>query len=138
MILRRLIKMLVPVIKIKQKCGDKEYTHIVGTNSHDELIIENNAIHYLNLQGVVGTQYPEESGMYFEGIEPEKGSLSPYVTVEMVTVEEFIKIAEENMKEQTEASIKMHKAFRHYLSERGKCQEKLDRDTIIDTSGRLF
>ena len=116
--------MLVPIIKIKEKFGNKEYTHIVGTNSHDELIIEGNAIHYINLQGMVGTQYPEESGMYFEGIEPDEDSLIPWICVEMVTVEELIKIAEKNMKKQTEASIKMHKAFKEYLEEKGKCQKR--------------
>ena len=134
--------MLVPIIKIKEKFGNKEYTHIVGTNSHDELIIEGNAIHYINLQGMVGTQYPEESGMYFEGIEPDEDSLIPWICVEMVTVEELIKIAEKNMKKQTEASIKMHKAFKEYLEEKVKCQKKMEKDkeenNVVDTSGRLF
>lgn len=85
--------MLVPVIKIKKKMKDGEYVHIVGTNSHDCLYIENNAVHYLNIQGMVGTEYPEESGMYFDGIEPDEYDLQPYMTVEMVAVEEFIKIA---------------------------------------------
>ena len=134
--------MLVPVIRIKEKYGDKEYTHIVGTNSHDELIIEDNAIHYLNLQGMVGTQFPDESGMYFEGIGDEDNPCCPYVIVEMVTVEEFIKIAEENMKEQTEESIRMHEAFKCYLEEENKCKKMREKDEkengISDTVGRLF
>lgn len=42
------------------------------------------------------------------------------------------------MKEQTEASIKMHKALREYLAERKKCQKRLDEDDMTDTSGMLF
>ena len=132
--------MLVPVIRIKEKYGNEEYSHIVGTNSHDELIIENNAIHYLNIQGMTGTQYPDESGMYFEG--KEATEYCPFMTVEMVTVEEFIKIAEKNMKEQTEESIKMHEALKDYLEEKKKCREMREKDEkengISDTVGRLF
>ncbi len=132
--------MLVPIIKIKEKHGNKEYIHMVGTNSHDKLIIENNAIHYLNIQGMVGTQYPDESGMYFDGKEADE--YYPFMTVEMVTVEEFIKIAKENMKKQTEDSIKMHKALKHYLDEKKKCREMREKDEkengISDTVGRLF
>lgn len=128
--------MLFPLIKIKEKMGDKEYTHIVGTNSHDELIIENNAIHYLNLQCMAGTQYPEESGMYFVGKEP--GEFEVDTTVEMVTIEELIAIAEQNMKNQTEASLKLHESVKKYLAAKADCEEKRAGDDIRDTSGMLF
>lgn len=40
--------MLFPIIKVK----DGEHIHIVGTNSHDELYVDEitGGIHYLNLQ----------------------------------------------------------------------------------------
>ncbi|XBX07595.1 hypothetical protein QMP26_05370 [Enterocloster clostridioformis] len=126
--------MLVPLIKIKE--GDK--VHIVGTNSHDELIIQNNAIHYLNLQGMVGTQYPDESGMYFVPKETtDEYDLCPWATVEMVTLEELVAIAIQNMKDQTKASLKLHEIFRNYLVEKEICAAKRD-DDISDTSGMLF
>lgn len=124
--------MLFPVIKIKE--GDR--VHIVGTNSHDELIIQNNAIHYLNLQSMVGTRYPEESGMYFVEKKPEEFEVYP--TVEMVTIEELIELATQNMKEQTEASLKLHESFEKYLKEKGICAAKRAADDIRDTSGMLF
>ncbi len=93
--------MLFPVIKIKEKGRHGERIHIVGANSHDFLFIEGNAIHYLNLQGMVGAQYPDESGMYFDGVNPDEDSFLPYVTVEMVTIEELIGIAEKTMIDQT-------------------------------------
>lgn len=118
--------------------GDKEYTHIVGTNSHDELIIQNNAIHYLNTQCMAGTQYPEESGMYFAEKEADEYDLCPYSTVEMVTIEELISIAEQNMIDQTEASLRLHESVKKYLAEKAKCEEKRTGDNIRDTSGMLF
>lgn len=124
--------MLFPVIKIKE--GNR--VHIVGTNSHDELIIENNAIHYLNIQSMVGTRYPDESGMYFLAKEPEE--FEAYPTVEMVTIEELIKLATQNMKEQTDSSLKLHKSFEKYLKEKGICAAKRADDDITDTSGMLF
>lgn len=124
--------MLFPVIKIKE--GNR--VHIVGTNSHDELIIQNNAIHYLNIQSMVGTRYPDESGMYFLAKEPEE--FEAYPTVEMVTIEELIKLATQNMKEQTDASLKLHKSFEKYLKEKGICAAKRADDDITDTSGMLF
>lgn len=45
--------MKVPVIKVNGR--------IVGTNSHDCLYIKNNAIHYMNIQCMCGSEnYPEE------------------------------------------------------------------------------
>lgn len=130
--------MLFPVIKIKEKRGDKEITHIVGTNSHDSLFIEGNAIHYSNLQGMVGTRYPDESGMYFSGREPDEYSFSPYAEVEMVTMEELIEIAEQNMVKQTDASIRMHNALKQYYATKSDCDDKRSKDDISDTSGMLF
>lgn len=130
--------MLFPLIKIKEKLGGKEYTHIVGTNSHDELIIQNNAIHYLNTQCMAGTQYPEESGMYFVEKETDEYDLCPYATVEMVKIEELISIAEQNMKDQTEASLRLHESFKKYLEAKAKCDEKRKNDDIRDTSGMTF
>ena len=83
--------MLFPIIKIKTEYGEQ----IVGTNSHDCLYIENNAIHYLDAQCMTGTQYPTESGMYFVG-EDKEYSISCRPEIEFVTLEEIIKIAKEN------------------------------------------
>lgn len=130
--------MLFPIIKIKEKTGDKEFVHIVGTNSHDNLIIKGNSIHYLKSQGMVGTQYPSESGMYFVGQDPDEYSFLPYATVEMVTIEKLIEIAEKNMVKQTESSLRLHDSFRKYLALEEECKEKRNKDDVFDTSGMLF
>ena len=75
--------MLFPVIKIREKTGDEETVHIVGTNSHDRLYIENNAIHYLDIQCMSGTQHPNESGMRLQGVETEY-SITGYPEIENV------------------------------------------------------
>ena len=79
---------LIPIIKVKDKYDETE--HIVGTDTHDELIIENNAIHYRNVQCMEGTQY---NGAYqFVGVEGNE--YDPDVTVQFVTLEEFVTLYE--------------------------------------------
>lgn len=134
--------MIFPIIKIKEKRGDKEYVHIVGTNSHDCLYIENNAIHYLNIQGMVGTRFPDESGMYFDGVENDY-SYSGRPEIEFVTIEELVEIAINNIREQTESTIKVYDELAKYLEKRKDCEQKLDdckkRTGIFgDTSGNLY
>lgn len=128
--------MKFPIIRIKE--GDKE--HIVGTNSHDCLYIDNNTIHYLDVQSSVGTQYPEESGMYFKG---EEDKFTAHPEVEFLSLEKIIELATKNMKEQTEETISFYQAVKKYEDEKAKCQKKLDdckKETGVtwDSSGKLF
>lgn len=131
--------MLFPLIKIRETYPDgRTREHIVGTNSHDQLEIENGAIYYTNIQGMVGTMFPEESGMEFV---PDKDAseLCGYEVVEMVTLEELIEIATKNAIDQTEKSIKAHELYRKHLKTIKECEEKRrEDDDIVDTSGRLF
>lgn len=134
--------MLFPIIKIRENCGETNIEHIVGTNSHDCLYIENNAIHYLDIQGMVGTQYPEESGMYFKGKE-DGYSFSGRPEIEFMTLEEIIELATQNIKEQTESTIKLYEAIKKYDEEKAQCQKQLEdckEKTGIssDSSGKLY
>ena len=102
--------MLFPVIKIKDNYGE----HIVGTNSHDCLYIENNAIHYLTSQGMAGT-----------------------------ILEELIEIATKNLEKDTEATIKINNWTKAYLEKKKECAEKLEQNkketgVVSNSSGRLF
>lgn len=47
--------MRIQIIKIKKITKTGEHIHIVGTNSHDTLLVSGGAIYYLNLQGMTGT-----------------------------------------------------------------------------------
>ncbi len=127
--------MLFPVIKIK----DGNHAHVVGTNSHDVLYVdeETGGIQYLNLQCCEGTKkYEGEASMSFIAEEPEDGEIYP--RIEMVTIEELIEIAEKTMVQQTEASLRLHASFEKYLKAKELCKEKSKGDTISDTSGMLF
>lgn len=46
--------MRIPIIKVR----DGDYEHVVGTNSHDVLYVDNESggIQYLNVQGYEGTK----------------------------------------------------------------------------------
>ena len=131
--------MKFPLIKIKCLQNDgSQFTRIVGTNSHDCLYVENNAIHYLDIQSVVSTQYPEESGFYFDGKYDPDYSFSDKPEIEFLTVEEVIELAMKNMIQQTESSIKLHKLIKKYFEEKERCKMLREKDGGIDTSGVLF
>lgn len=131
--------MLFPVIKIRE--GNR--VHIVGTNSHDCLYIENNAIHYLDIKGMVGTEYQEESGMYFEGKYNGEYSFSGKPEIEFVTLEKLFQIAIENMEHQTERKLKADKMFSEFMEKRKECERKINKSqkengVSWDSSGRLY
>lgn len=128
--------MRFPVIKVKDKYTNS--VEIVGTNSHHELYVdeETGGIQFLHLQCMAGTKKIDgkSSDCEFVGNEPDE--YQPYVTVEFVTIEDLIKIAIENMKEQTEIKLKIEEIFKEYQREVAESKEKL-KGTIPDTSGML-
>ena len=113
--------MLFPIIKVRE--GNR--VHIVGTNSHDCLYIKNNAIHFLDIKGMVGTEYPEESGMYFCGKSDDEYSFSGRPEIEFVSLEELFKIATENMNQQTEEKIMADKMFSEFRKKREECERQI-------------
>jgi len=58
--------------------------------------------------------------------------------IEFVTVEELIEIALQQMKDGTEAKLKLHATVKKYLEEKGICQKKLEEDNILDSGGALL
>lgn len=74
--------MLFPIIKVKD--NDTGHEHIVGTNSHDTLLINDGKITYYNLQNGEGSEYGTYS---FLGVEDDFS-----LRVEFVSYEEFQKI----------------------------------------------
>jgi hypothetical protein len=129
--------MFFPIIKVKDK--RLGYDHIVGTNSHDLLYVdeETGGIQYLNLQCMAGTKvYSKEKDNDYQFIGNQPDECMPYVTIEYVNFEELIDMAVKNMHEQTEAKIKMDQMIKKYVEEREKCQDKLE-NSIQDTSGIL-
>lgn len=56
---------MIPLIKVRDKSGR---VHIVGTDTHDRLVVENNALHYVNLQCMQGTRFGEYEFVGVEGV----------------------------------------------------------------------
>ena len=126
--------MLIPIIKIKDLPDGAE--RIVGTNSHDSLVIENNAIHYYNLQCGEGTQGATATeGFSFVGV-PE--NYFGEVCVEMWELSELLEYAIKNAREAGNSEAKLHKLFRKYLKEQAKQRKRLEKTGIRTTSGRLL
>ena len=131
--------MLFPIIKVKENGSE----HIVGTNSHDCLYIQNNAIHYLNTQGMVGTEFPDESGMYFAGMDKGEYSISGYPEIEFLTLEEVIELATKNLVEQTEDTVRLNRLLAEHLKKKKECEKELKESAketgiTFDTSGALY
>lgn len=127
--------MLVPIIKV----NDNGHVHIVGTNSHDELYIDEKTggIQYVNLQCMEGTRkYQGKAEMNFVSKELEEWDTHPMI--EMITIEELIEIAMNNMFEQTEASLRLHESLKKYMETKAICEKKRSGDDVSDTSGMLF
>lgn len=96
--------MRFPIIRVKDRSLKRE--HIVGTDVHDQLIINNDqTISYYNLQNGEGTG--EHGGYCFVGKEDEYFG----VTVEFVTFEELRNIYEEECRKAEE----VEKALRKFL-----------------------
>lgn len=111
--------MLFPIIKIK----DMGTERIVGTNRHDCLYIENNAIHYLDIQSMGSTE-SEEDGIYFTGVDKGEYSFTGNPEIEFLTLEEVIELATESVKEQTNDVIKANEAYKRHKDEREKCKQR--------------
>lgn len=119
--------MLIPVIKVRDK-GKDGYVHIVGTNSHDSLIVCNGQLEYYNLQNGCGTIGDDEYGYEFVVDESE---YLPHV--EFVTLEEWIKISMKDIDEQTKWLIEFYK---YYVERHQKdVQEAREKAGIVWDSG---
>ncbi len=105
----------IPIIKVTTENTE----HIVGTDVHDSLIIKDNAIHYLNLQCMEGTQY---NGDYkFVGIEGDMHD--PETTVEFVTIEEFARLYKDIAREQNEREERLQSFLKGIFDEEEKGKE---------------
>ena len=128
--------MLYPIIRVRDNCGIKR-EHIVGSNSHDVLYIDNESgsIHYMNSQCMAGTKFPEE-GYIFTGQDKGEFSITGQLEVEMVTFDELIDMAEEHLEEATKAKIRFYKAMRSHLEE--EMQECRKETGILHDTGGLL
>ena len=128
--------MLIPVIKVIDR--GTGYTHIVGTNHHDALVVSKDGryIYYYNLQNSMSSRYPEE----FEGkdysykIDSVQHCDYEEPHIEFVTLEEWVKLSQENISEQVENMIEFYNVYVKRM------REKMDKEThgLKTTAGEII
>lgn len=128
--------MRIPLIKVK----DGEYEHIVGTNSHDMLYMDEmtGGIQYLNMQCCEGTKrHSHGTSMQFvtEPME-EYDVIGPQI--QFVSIEELLELAIQQMKGDTERIIRMHEMMIWYLKEKNICQERLKANNVQDSFSMIL
>lgn len=106
--------MRIPIIKIREQSVNRVTERLVGTNSHDELYVDNGGIYYLNVQGMVGTKYPDESGITFVTREPD--DFEPCPTIEFVSVDKFLDILKEQIERETDREIEVQKSLKKIMA----------------------
>lgn len=99
--------MLIPIIRVYDKGTGSE--HIVGSNHHDVLLVDKRKITYMNLQNCCGTEIDEPYGYDFVVPEPEADYIEP--NIDFVTLEEFVKMSEEQITEEVDNTIALYRAF---------------------------
>lgn len=105
----------VPLIYIRDKSTGQE--RLVGTNHHDELIIDSKTgtIRYHNVQNSCGTPDDYE----FTGVE-EETYYGKELYVKMVSWKEAVKLFEAQDAEMTEADKLLEDMARWFLHEKGE------------------
>lgn len=124
--------MLIPVIKVRDK-GKDGYIHIVGTNSHDSLIAYDDRLEYYNLQNGCGTAGNDEYGYEFVYEVNQWGASY----VEFVTLEEFIKLSEQSIDENTKQMIAFYKAFAE-MHKKEILEAKYEAGVAWDSAGEIL
>ena len=99
--------MLIPVIKVRDKAHGTE--HIVGTNHHDVLLVDKQKITYMNLQNSCGTEFDDPYGYEFVVPKPWADYVEPHI--EFVTLEEFVKLSEEQITAEVDNTIALYRYF---------------------------
>lgn len=99
--------MLIPIIKVRDKAHNTE--HIVGTNHHDVLLVDKQKITYMNLQNSCGTEFDEPYGYEFIVPKPWADYVEPHI--EFVTLEEFVKLSEEQITAEVDNTIALYRLF---------------------------
>ena len=118
--------MKFPIIRIKNNFGDSE-ERMVGTDVHDYLYIGENAIHYLNTQCMVGTEFEDEG---YSFVTHDDTPIAPQV--EWATLDEIIDMEMDRIEEVTKNKIELYRALKKKWDEEGK---KVEQDTGIWTTG---
>lgn len=124
--------MRIPVIRVKDN-GRNGEVHIVGTNSHDCLVVDKHQLTYYNLQNGCGSQFSDPYGYEFD-FEENSWDLP---RIQFVTLEEFIKLSMEDIDEQAKGLIEFYKAYKAGVFD--KVQEaREDAGITYDSAGNII
>lgn len=125
--------MKFPIIRIRDNGLKDHKDRIVGTNVHDHLYIQGNAIHYLNTQCMAGTEYEDEGYSFVTHDDTPKEYTAAYAPqVEWATLDEIIDMEMERIEETTKNKISLYRALKKKWDEEG---EKVEQETGIKTTG---
>lgn len=119
--------MRFPVIRVKDVL-DPESTHIVGTDPHDSLFIdeESGGIHYRSLQNSEGTQKilgGEPYDWYAYEFEGKKNGYDATPYVEFVSFEELLEHVMKAVEESAENKAKLLRLADQYYKAEAKAEE---------------
>lgn len=119
--------MLFPIIRVIDNDSQGKEPHIVGTNSHDVLEIddETGGIHYLNLQCSEGTKkYDGKSTFSFSGVDDDY--FGP--RVEMVSFDHLCEI----YLEQTKLGCEQEKKLREFIKTVAERNDSMIHESGLD------
>lgn len=107
---------MIPIIRVRDT--DNGNSHIVGTDSHDELLLENDtgSIYYGNMQNLETSRKDLNNAYEFESVE----NADCVQSIEFVTLEEFVEIYTKIAKEQAQSEFDLQKAFTEAFGEMQK------------------
>lgn len=134
--------MLFPLIKVKdleiaKSCPE----HIVGTNSHDSLYIddESGGIQYLNLQCCEGTKKFDDHHGSFLFIGEDNG-YSPYCEIQFITFEQLCEIYLKETRKNCEAEKAIRELIKETIARHDQIVEEynFDDDNFSNTAGILL
>ena len=117
--------MMFPIIKVRD--NETGHVHVVGTNTHDTLYIDDKTggIHYHNLQNCEGTMKIGRHNTYeFVGKSYE---WEPYVQVEFVTFDQLIEIYKQNIAMSCEQERHLRDMIKTFIEEE-RAKHRLDED----------
>ena len=122
--------MVFPIIRVANKIGDEVFTHIVGTDPHDVLLLDNETggLQYCDMQMMGGTkrykEFPDEERFFsFQGV--GDGFLGP--RVEMVFFEKLCELYLEQAREDVRLKKEIEEIIKEVLAEKD-CIDKAGND----------
>lgn len=123
--------MLIPVIKVRDKANNTE--HIIGTNSHDALVVDKHKIEYYNLHNGCGTYGDDEYG--YEFVFEENEWDVPYI--QFVSLEEWVMLSMHDIDEQTKDLVFSYNMLAK-IHQKAAQRARENAGIVMDTGGDIL